>query len=122
MIYYKIYGHGGIVDLNSFAPRDYSSIARDPQPAKRIAYSDYKRNQSKYDNQGWYLRLDNNGWRPVRCGLRQISNKQLMKADVVEFDTSNKIRYYHHKKEKRDEKVNKKTRINKLKWIHSIKK
>ncbi|CAK71127.1 unnamed protein product (macronuclear) [Paramecium tetraurelia] len=115
IIYYKIYSHGGIVDLNSFAPRDYSSIQRDPVPHEKVAYSEYKKNQQKYDNQGWYLRLDNNGWRP-------ISNKQMIKADFVELYTANKIRYYHHKKDKREEKVNKKTRLNKLKWAQSIQK
>ncbi|KAM3144218.1 hypothetical protein pb186bvf_003680 [Paramecium bursaria] len=114
VIYYKIFNHGGICDLNSFAPRDYALINRD-QPQPKVLYSDYKKNQQKYDNQGWYLRMDNNGWRP-------ISNKQLQKNDYIELFSSNKIRYYHHKKDKRDEKVNKKARFNKLKWIQSINK
>lgn len=44
----------------------------------------------------------------------------MIKADFVELYTANKIRYYHHKKDKREEKVNKKTRLNKLKWAQSI--
>jgi hypothetical protein len=34
-----------------------------------------------------------------------------MKTDYVELYSANKIRYYHFKKEKRDEKISKKTRL-----------
>jgi len=27
--------------------------------------NEYTVNKKKYDHQGWYLRMDNNGWRPV---------------------------------------------------------
>ena len=29
LIYYKIFSHGGIVDINAFAPRDYMAIKRE---------------------------------------------------------------------------------------------
>ena len=29
MIYYKIFTHGGIVDINAFAPRDYMKMKKD---------------------------------------------------------------------------------------------
>ena len=28
LIYYKIFAHGGIVDINAFAPRDYNALKR----------------------------------------------------------------------------------------------
>ncbi|EAR82342.2 hypothetical protein TTHERM_01193620 (macronuclear) [Tetrahymena thermophila SB210] len=111
-IYYKIFTHGALVDLNSFAPRDYSVIKRGTDE-KKIKYEQYVKNKDQYQNQGWYLRIDNNGWRP-------ISHKVFNKTDYVELFSANKIRYYHYKKEKRDEKVQKKKRLNKLRWIQNM--
>ena len=41
----------------------------------------------------------------------EISNKHFLKTDYVELYSANKIRYYHHNKDKRDEKVLKKKRL-----------
>lgn len=30
--------------MNAFAPRDYSSLQRDPMPHEKVAYSEYKKN------------------------------------------------------------------------------
>jgi hypothetical protein len=90
--------------------------------------NEYTVNKKKYDHQGWYLRMDNNGWRPVYIYIyiyillnylfyNKISNKHFLKADYVELYSANKIRYYHHKKEKREEKMFKKKRLNKLRWL-----
>lgn len=103
VIYYKIFHHGALCDLNSFAPRDYALLNRD-EAQDKITFQEYQKNKPKYDNQGWYLRMDNNGWRP-------INNKHFLKTDYVELYSANKIRYYHHNKEKREEKVQKKKRL-----------
>ena len=34
--------------------------------------------------------------------------------------SANKIRYFHHKKEKREEKNSKKQRLNKLRWLQKM--
>ncbi|KRX09150.1 hypothetical protein PPERSA_08866 [Pseudocohnilembus persalinus] len=116
-IYYKIFIHRGQVDINSFAPRDYSAIKKPNNPHSKnqvkISYDKYKQNQNKHIDEGWYLRIDNNGWRP-------ISHKVLNKADQVELFSANKIKYYHHNKAKRTEKTIKKKRANKLRWLQNL--
>ncbi|EGR30988.1 hypothetical protein IMG5_120040 [Ichthyophthirius multifiliis] len=113
-IYYKIYTHGALCDINSYAPRDYSVIQRDQNDQNRkIKYKQYIQNKDNYQSQGWYLRIDNNGWRP-------ISHKVFIKTDYVELFSANKIKYYHFKKEKRNEKIQKKQRLNKLRWIQNM--
>jgi len=37
-IYYKIFMHGSMCDVNSFAPRDYSIIKREVEDVKRSEY------------------------------------------------------------------------------------
>jgi len=49
LMYYKIFYHGNVVDINSFAPRNYAIERKAPHTTPRIAYR----------------RNDNNGWRPV---------------------------------------------------------
>lgn len=113
-IYYKIYIHGSYCDVNSYAPRDYSTLKKPENthshPEKKVTYEEFKKNKEDYQNEGWYLRIDNNGWRP-------ISHKLLNKTDYIELFSANKIRYHHFKKEKRTEKITKKTRLNKLRWL-----
>ena len=29
LIYYKIFSHGGVVDINAFAPRDYMAVKKE---------------------------------------------------------------------------------------------
>lgn len=53
--------------------------------------SDYQKNRREYENEGWYLRSDNNGWRP-------ISHKMFIKTDYVELYSAKKVHFYHHKK------------------------
>jgi len=42
------------------------------------------------------------------------------KADYIELYSANKVRYYHHKKEKRVDKCSKKARIAKLRWLQDL--
>ena len=62
LIYYKIFSHGSVVDINAFAPRDYNKIKKDKRKHTiNIKYD--KDADPKHD--GWYNRYENNGWRPV---------------------------------------------------------
>merc|ERR1740117_2403276 len=82
LIYYKIFSHGGIVDINAFAPRDYMQIKRDKGKDKIDVRYD-KANDG--NTQGWYERIENNGWRP-------INDKTLTPYDPVEIRTANKTK------------------------------
>ncbi len=62
---------------------------------------------------GWYERMDNNGWRPV-------SEKILSPFDKVESQTANKPKLYHWNKLKRKQLSLKEKRAKKLKWLRVL--
>ena len=35
----------------------------------KMTYKEYIDSQKKFSNNGWYLRNDNNGWRPVETKI-----------------------------------------------------
>lgn len=59
LIYYKLYVHAGVVDLNSFAPRDYSAIKK--LTKKETVNLSLEDENAKNLKTGWYERYDNNG-------------------------------------------------------------
>jgi hypothetical protein len=63
LIYYKIFSHGGIVDIGSFAPRDYMQMKKDKGKSGVNVKFDKPENDNQRD--GWYRRYENNGWRPI---------------------------------------------------------
>lgn len=74
-IYYKIFIHGGVVDVNSFAPRDYNKIKKEVRKEKIDMHFDKPEKDNDIDD--WYRRVENNGWRP-------ISDKFLTPNDAIE--------------------------------------
>ncbi len=62
LIYYKIFSHGGVVDINAFAPRDYMQMKK--ETGKQAINVHYDKPENDNHN-GWYLRFENNGWRPI---------------------------------------------------------
>jgi hypothetical protein len=80
IIYYKIFSHGGIVDINAFAPRDYMALKKQTKKAAINIHFDKPEKEPK-NHKGWYMRYENNGWRP-------ISDKMLVQNDPVEMKTS----------------------------------
>lgn len=79
LIYYKIFTHGSLVDLNAFAPRDYQAMKR--QKGKEVINIHFDKKFDIKNNDGWYERRENNGWRP-------ISDKILTPFDGVEIQTA----------------------------------
>lgn len=78
----QVFSKSNVCDINAFAPRDYSSLPREVAKEDKIKYSTYQLNKKEYENEGWYLRNDNNGWRPVqnirvrsatKCSSRQTT-------------------------------------------------
>ena len=59
-IYYKIFLHSPVCDVNSYAPRNYSDRHNDeigpvtPEQVPELS-----------EKLGWYKRIENNGWRPI---------------------------------------------------------
>jgi len=110
-VYYKIYVHGALCDIGSFAPRDYAAINRSKGPTEKMYYKDFKDQKVWHD--GWYLREENNGWRPLEV-------KQTKKKDYIETITSQKVKYHHHNGEYRQKKKEKQRRLNKLRWFQTM--
>lgn len=86
----------------------------------KLPYQEYLQSQKKHAKNGWYLRIDNNGWRPVNLFIYflinfeislKISHKMLNKVDSIESLTAKKPKYFHYDKKKREEKNSKKMRI-----------
>ena len=51
LIYYKIFSHGGVVDINAFAPRDYMALKK--EVGKQSIDVRFDKHQSDKQN-GWY--------------------------------------------------------------------
>jgi hypothetical protein len=49
-IYYKVFSKSNVVDINAFAPRDYSSLPREMNNEDKIKFSTYQRNRKEYEN------------------------------------------------------------------------
>lgn len=111
LIYYKIYVHSGICDLNSFAPRDYTAIRKVTK--KAVVNITLETDEVKKMDEGWYERYDNNGWRPITDNI-------LMPFDKVELQTASKPVTYHYDKNKRKELTAKQKRAKKLRWLRKL--
>ncbi|EAY21623.1 IQ calmodulin-binding motif family protein [Trichomonas vaginalis G3] len=76
-IYYKIYLHSPVCDVNSYAPRNYADKKNsDIPPVTQEQLSEYA------EKFGWYHRVENNGWRPISSlsptaidAITQMTNK-----------------------------------------------
>ena len=94
LIYYKIFIHGGIVDINAFAPRNYMALKK--QVKKSAICVKFDKPENEKDRIGWYMRHENNGWRP-------ISDKMLVQNDPIETKTSEQKKEFHYSKAVRQE-------------------
>lgn len=57
-VYYKIFTHRPVTDICAFCPRDYT---RRSPPGGQQKEPD----SAPVDREGWYVRQENNGWRPI---------------------------------------------------------
>ncbi|KAJ3299461.1 hypothetical protein HK104_008817 [Borealophlyctis nickersoniae] len=111
-IYYKIFVHNNLIDMNAFSPRDYTSAAA-KQPVPRDLF-DKTGPLPKFDNEGWYLRFENNGWRPVSDKLWDEN-----RDTTTQVSAAQKLSY-HYSKLKRRQEVEKAKRKRKLEWLQKM--
>lgn len=110
LIYYKVFVHGAVCDINAFAPRDYNQMKKD----KRKNTINIKFDKDQGDNhEGWYERIENNGWRP-------INDKILTPFDQIEIDTSNKPKPFHFDPKKRKALTEREKRLRKIRWLRKL--
>ena len=110
LIYYKIFVHGAIVDINAFAPRDYNQMKKE----KRKAVINITHDRDENDkHEGWYERIENNGWRP-------INDKILTPYDPIEIETANKPKPFHFNPRKRKALTEREKRLRKIRWLRKL--
>ncbi|ORX78067.1 hypothetical protein BCR32DRAFT_282632 [Anaeromyces robustus] len=112
IIYYKIYIHKSLIDINSFSPRDYTKIEK-PSPHQLFC-----NDKPLPDNSttGWYTRVENNGWRPIADSFKS----DIYGMDEIEFETTKKTVQFHHLPLKRKEDVIIQKKKKKIEWLRKI--
>lgn len=113
-IYYKVFCHGGLADIGSFAPRDYTtdrSKKQLPQHSATAAQTADRAFDRHHD--GWYEREENNEWRPMAM---QLVNEGL---DVA-LGRDKAKRMFHFSKSVRKEDRELRQRQQKREWLKKM--
>ncbi|KAJ3184154.1 hypothetical protein HDU87_005000 [Geranomyces variabilis] len=110
-IFYKVFIHKRLVDMNAFSPRDYTA-----QSSKQILPVDLFDKTANpgvpVPFAGWYQRVENNGWRPVSDKIYDEESDRVTEAS--------RLIAYHHIKLKRRVALEKKKRIRKIEWMRKM--
>ncbi|KAH9512261.1 hypothetical protein Btru_041325 [Bulinus truncatus] len=112
-IYYKIFTKRPIQDLCANSPKDYTK-------SKKLTVKDTHSHIrvpkiQPEDKQGWYKRIENNGWRLVSDRLiHHILN------DPVTWETSKKEYKFDHSRLKRKQDVEKRKKAKKIEWMQKL--
>ncbi|KAI8791723.1 protein MFI [Biomphalaria glabrata] len=112
-IYYKIFTNRPIQDLCANSPKDYTQskklTAKDTHSHVRVPKI------QEDDKQGWYKRIENNGWRLVSDRLiHHILN------DPVTWETSRKEYKFDHSRLNRRQDVERRKKEKKIKWMQKL--
>jgi len=110
-IFYKIYTHRAVADINSFAPRDYTSRAL-AEPGSWVNNCKIKNPTPPEDHTDWYQRVENNGWRLVSYRVLENTN--------LEETSQSKFKFFHYSRCKRKQEVAAKKRKRKIEWMKSM--
>ncbi|XP_043854832.1 protein MFI isoform X1 [Dromiciops gliroides] len=107
-IYYKIFTHRHIVDICANSPRDYVNIT-----PKQLSRMTIDKKCLKDDHDGWYKRVENNGWRLV--------SKRFWKAidEITEEGNKQKIDF-HFSKLKRRQDIDIRRKHKKIRWMRQM--
>lgn len=134
-IYYKIFTHSALIDLNSFAPRDYTQASSKLiHPRERFnkpsdTWIDPLDNAEhvKEQHEGWYKRIENNGWRLVSQNIWFEDEAQggeniaaLCSFIGVTKQQQPNRHSFHHDKLKRHEEVLKRRKLKKIEWMKKM--
>ncbi|KAJ3188239.1 hypothetical protein HDU85_005389 [Gaertneriomyces sp. JEL0708] len=109
-IFYKIFAHKSLIDMNAFSPRYYTA-QQNKQPLP-IDLFDQTGPLLKPADNGWYQRVDNNGWRPV-------SDKLWDPAEGEELTPPKPVKF-HHLKLKRRQQLEQLKRARKIAWLQKM--
>lgn len=99
-IYYKVFTHGAVCDVGSFAPRNY---AAGPAPGA----------------DEWYVRQENNGWRPLAAWADRSAGRLV--PDEVERASSRKVvPDFHFSRLQRRQDMDRRRRQRTLAWMRKL--
>lgn len=112
IIYYKVFTHRPVTDINSFAPRDYTSEVT-LGPRNKHSHPIPGVEELLNDTSGWYQRVENNGWRP-------ISERILLDVDPITQFTSAKRRPFHYNPVVRKEDAERKRKARQREWMQKL--
>ncbi|KAI8825617.1 uncharacterized protein EV422DRAFT_133570 [Fimicolochytrium jonesii] len=110
-IFYKVYVHKALIDMNAFSPRDYTSAeSKQALPVKLFDKIGPAPGMALFN--GWYRRVENNGWRPV--------SDKILEEDSDLAQEKTKTIPYHHLKLRRRQEVERSRRQRKLNWLRKL--
>jgi len=113
-VYYKVFSHINVADVCSFAPRDYTK--QKVIPSKFAQHRGVEEYISVHnDLEGWYKRIENNGWRPVADRVVKSLNQ-----DSISYESSRKVIEYNHDKLQRRQDVEQRKKKKKIQWLQKM--
>lgn len=109
-IFYKIFTHKSLIDMNSFSPRNYcSNETKKPIPKKLFLNTTGELENIKKAEE-WYMREEANDWRPV------LDASYSMKVVETKAETSR----FHYSKLTRKEDLIRRQKEKQLKWMRKM--
>ncbi|KAL5040302.1 hypothetical protein BDV3_006587 [Batrachochytrium dendrobatidis] len=114
-IYYKVFVHKSIVDMNAFSPRNYTDEKIKTITPRQRFHKGYILSPPS-ESEEWYQRFENNEWRPVSDATWGANITYLHNAILP---TQSK-RPFHHIKLKRHQDMLKRRKERKLDWMRHI--
>ncbi|KAM4048314.1 protein MFI isoform 2-T2 [Anomaloglossus baeobatrachus] len=109
-IYYKLFTHRPIVDMCANSPKDYTK-----QSVKQLLPGQIHNHGviPQQDRNGWYARVENNGWRLLTLRLSDRLD------EVTVADNRRRIPFSHSKLQRKQE-VLKKQKKRKIEWMRKM--
>lgn len=133
-VFYKIFIHSPLIDINAFAPRDYTKhkpiTSPDVRHNKRATIINKNDESENNETSGWYTREENNGWRSIAgnsttimeqeddvSGPQNIMAKRLKAEREVKKNDTLK---FHYSKLMRKQDIEKKKKQRKIEWMRKM--
>lgn len=114
-IYYKIYSAIPVVDIQSFAPRDYASEAA---ALKRLAKAagplrEAEEAAIRQDQSSWYRRVENNGW-------RLLATNDALSSDAAQLPAKAAATFFHPNRLVRQAEAMRRRKAKKRQWLQKL--
>ena len=112
-IYYKIFVHKALVDMNAFSPRDYTT-------SKQLLPVELFNKTSELpvftEKDEWYQRIENNAWRPISDKVWDVMND----SDYNPYLPLKKSIKFHFSSVKRRQDVVLRKKQKRLEWLKKL--